>query len=704
MLKAIVFAVLFTTAIVFAAKRVYFLARMLRFGLPYEEYKSEPFERLKKLIQVVFMQKKVVKYRYGWNHAVLFWGFLIITVGHSEFILRGLFPFISLDFLGPIYTAILFGGDVMALVVLFALCIAFYRRLVIKPFWLHYSWDGNTILGLIAMVMITYLGATSLGIRGMHPDVYAHAHSYVVSNFIAGRLSFIPVETAGGVLYEVFWWGHAMVLLVFMNVIPRSKHLHLLAAIPNVYVHKRAKPVNALARIPNLEEAEFWGVGQFNHFNWKMLLDTYACTECGRCDMHCPANRTKKPLQPQAVLHDVRQNLWINGEKLIADRKLFDLAGVPEEYAPELALIAESHDSKEDGQTSRDAIWSCTSCGACVEACPVLIDHVDHFMDMRRYLSMTEGDVSPELANTYRNLENNYNPWGIGHDKRAAWAEAAGLKFWGGSEDAEKFEYLFWVGCAGSYDARAQKTQRALSKIMDAAGVSYAVLGSGEKCSGDVLRRTGNEYQFEATAMENVETLNSFGVKKIVTACPHCMNTLKSEYSAFGGNYDVVHHSQLLIELIEAGRIELPQEFKKKVTFHDPCFLGRWNKEVEAPRKTLTSVKGLQLVEMDENKEKSFCCGAGGGQMFMEEEGERINVERTRQALKTKAEVIGVGCPFCMTMIEDGVKSENKEEEVKVLDIAEIILLAMPEAVQNGASSPAPAPALEEEAPAPQSV
>jgi Fe-S oxidoreductase len=461
--------------------------------------------------------------------------------------------------------------------------------------------------------------------------------------------------------------------MAFLNYIPHSKHVHLLGALPNIYLRERAKPKGALATI-DFDKSETFGAGKVTDFTWKQLLDPYACTECGRCDRYCPANNTQKPLKPQKVIHDMKANLAINGDDVIATRGIFAFARAPDDFEPKLPLIAESEETAKPGQVSPEVLWACTTCGACVQACPVVIEHVDAILDMRRYLTMTQGQVSPELALTYKNIENNYNPWGIGADKRGAWAEGLGLKFWGSSEDASRYEYLFWVGCAGSFDNRAQKTVKAFTRVLDAAGVSFAILGEKEKCTGDPLRRTGNEYAFAELAHENVGTLNELGVKRIVTACPHCFNALKNEYQAFGGHYEVIHHSQLIARLIEEERLVINQDVVRRITFHDPCYLGRWNNEYEAPRKSISALRHLNVVEMELSKERSFCCGAGGGQMWMEEKiGTRVNAERTRQALETNPDAIGVACPFCMTMLEDGVKGANREEDVEVLDVAEIV-------------------------------
>ncbi len=680
-IKQIVFTLFFLGAMGLFAKFVWRMVRMARLGQDEAGLFEDIPSRIGKVIYLAFFQRKVVDETFGWNHVIFFWGFMMITIGHIEFLVRGVLPSFSLSFLGePIYHAILIAGDVMAFLVLFAVSIALFRRIVIKPDHIHYkSKDGFLILGLIASVMITYFLAQGFGLAGGHSDVAGHEGALPISNAVSGFLSGVDVQSAKTLWYEVFWWSHAVVLMTFLNVIPNSKHIHLLGAIPNIFVNKNTKPRASLTKM-DFETAEVYGVSQFNQFSWKALLDTYACTECGRCDMYCPARRTGKPLEPQQVIHDMRGNMFANGEAILGERGILELAKAPDDYEAKLPLIAESEEAREKyKQTSPEVLWSCTSCGACVNACPVLIDHVDHIMDMRRHLTMMEGNVSNELTQTFNNIERNYNPWGIGADKRGDWAEALGLKFWGASDDASGFEYLFWVGCAGSFDNRAQKTVTSFSEILDAAGITYAVLGQKERCTGDPLRRTGNEYAFDEVAQHNVTTLNDLGVKKIVTACPHCLNTLKNEYPAFGGDYDVVHHTQMIEQLLDSGRIKLTEEIKSKVTFHDPCFLGRWNDETEAPRKSLAAIKHLNTVEMKEHGKKSFCCGAGGGQMWTEEmeDTKRVNVERTEQALATGADTIAVACPFCMTMIEDGVKSKDKEESVKVLDVAELVAAAL---------------------------
>lgn len=685
--KPFVFAAFFLGMMAMFALSVWRMFRLMALGKPKANAFGEIPTRVGAVIYYVFFQRKVIKETFGWNHVIFFWGFMIITVGHIEFLIRGAFPRFSLGFLGgPVYHTILAGEDLMAFVVLFAVGAALFRRLVVKPSHIHHdSKEGFLILSLIATVMLSYFAAMGFGMVGGNVFAQGHEQALNVSGVVRNAASSVAPGTAW-MVGEVSWWIHAVVLMVFLNVIPKSKHIHLLGAIPNIFLHKRDKHKAALTRMDFEDEnAESFGVGTVTEFSWKALLDTYACTECGRCNKYCPATRTGKALNPQQVIHDIRGNLYANGDTIMKDRGLLELKGPPEGYEPLIPLIAESEEERQKGkQTSREVLWGCTNCGACVEACPVLIDHVDAIMDMRRYVTLTEGAVSPEWTNTFDNIERNYNPWGIGADKRADWAKDLGLKYWGGSEDADKFEYLFWVGCAGSYDNDAQKTVKSFCDILDSAGISYAILGQNEGCTGDPARRGGNEYLFDAMAQQNVATLNDMGVKRVVTACPHCFNTLKNEYKAFGGDYDVVHHSQIIAQLLDEKRLDLGEGALKNVTFHDPCFLGRWNDETEAPRKSLAGLKHLKVVEMADHGRKSLCCGAGGAQMWKEEEeGEKkVNVLRTEQALETGAEAIAVACPFCKTMMTDGLKQHDKDDDVQVLDIAEVVASALTDAAR----------------------
>jgi Fe-S oxidoreductase len=433
-------------------------------------------------------------------------------------------------------------------------------------------------------------------------------------------------------------------------------------------------------------EKDQFGVAQVEQFTWKGLLDFSTCTECGRCQSQCPAWNTAKPLSPKLLITSLRDHAYAKAPYLLAGGGK-DLTG--EEKATEAQLahmdvlaLAEANrpligTAEEGGIIDPDVLWSCTTCGACVEQCPVDIEHVDHIVDMRRYQVLIESNFPPEAGVMLRNLENKGNPWGSPQNTREDWTK--GLDFHVPRvAEVDDFEYLFWVGCAGAFEDRAKKTTRAVATLLHEAGVDYAILGEGETCTGDPARRIGNEFVFQMLAQQNVETLNDAGVKKIVATCPHCFNTLGNEYEQLGGKFEVVHHTQLLAHLVATGKLTPVQPVDGGVTYHDPCYLGRHNRVFEAPREVLgTAIEG-GLIEMPRNSERSFCCGAGGARMWMEEKiGKRINVERTEEALATGAKTIAVGCPFCYTMIGDGVTGKGEQDNVEVVDVATVLLRSL---------------------------
>nr|HMN25924.1 (Fe-S)-binding protein [Ignavibacteriaceae bacterium] len=405
------------------------------------------------------------------------------------------------------------------------------------------------------------------------------------------------------------------------------------------------------------ENAETFGAADIDQLSWKQILDGYSCTECGRCTAACPANIVGKSLSPKEIIVDIRKRTF--------DKAPLIVAGVTEGELFEKTLV---HNYVTD-----TALWECTTCMACVQECPIMIEHLDSIVDMRRDLVLTESEFPAGLNPVFKSLETNFSPWAFNPADRAEWADGMNIKSLSEDKDGE---VLFWVGCAGSFDDRYKKVSKAFATIMQKAGVDFRILGTEEKCNGDTARRLGNEYLAQMMMQENVETLNGYGVKKIVTACPHCFHSLKNEYPQFGGNFEVKHHTQFIEELLSDGKIQLNKESEKhKVTYHDSCYLGRYNDVYDAPRKSLSEVAGIDLVEMERNKSRGFCCGAGGGRMFLEdEEGGRINEERAREALSTNADTIASACPFCMTMMTDGVKHHEKSEVVVVKDIAEIIL------------------------------
>jgi Fe-S oxidoreductase len=444
-----------------------------------------------------------------------------------------------------------------------------------------------------------------------------------------------------------------------LNYLPYSKHLHVITSIPNTYYAKLEPRKNRLDPIDLQDEnTEVFGVADIEQLSWKQVLDGYTCTECGRCTAACPAATVGKSLSPRKIIVDIRRRTMDKAPLLVS--------GKNEGEVFEKTLV---HDYISDIE-----LWECTTCNACVQECPVMIEHVDSIVDMRRNLVLTEAQFPPNLNNVFKSIETNFTPWAFNQADRANWAEGMDIKTMAEDPDCE---ILFWVGCAGSFDNRYKKVSQAFAVIMRKAGISFRILGTEEKCNGDTARRLGNEYLSQMMIMQNIETLNKYGVKKIVTACPHCFNSLGNEYKQFGGNYEVLHHSQLIEELINDGKIQLKDQSnkKEKLTYHDSCYLGRYNDVYDAPRKTITSSANLELIEMGRNRSRGFCCGAGGGRMFLEdEEGGSINIERTKEAIETGAGTIASACPFCMTMLTDGIKHFEKSEEVAVKDIAEIVL------------------------------
>ncbi|MGE5860522.1 MAG: (Fe-S)-binding protein, partial [Ignavibacteria bacterium] len=454
-----------------------------------------------------------------------------------------------------------------------------------------------------------------------------------------------------------FWWAHILTVLGFLNYLPYSKHLHVLTSIPNTFLADLRINRNTIKPLDlERENIQFFGAADIEHLSWKQILDGYSCTECGRCTAACPAANVGKSLSPRKIIVDIRKRTLEKAPHLVS--------GDTEGEAFQKQLV---HDYITDLE-----LWECTTCNACVQECPVMIEHLDSIIDMRRNLVLSETRFPANLNNVFKSIENNYTPWAFNQSDRAQWAEGMGIKTMAEDPDCD---ILFWVGCAGSFDNRYKKVTKTFASIMQKANINFRILGIEEKCNGDTARRLGNEYLAQVMIKDNVETLNKYKVKKIVTACPHCFHSLGREYKQFGGDYDVIHHSQFINRLLDEKKIELSSDtYNKKVTYHDSCYLGRYNNVYNSPRNVLENIPGLELREMKRNRSKGFCCGAGGGRMFLEdEEGGRINLERTREALDTNPDAIASACPFCMTMITDGVKHFEKSEEIQVKDISEFV-------------------------------
>jgi Fe-S oxidoreductase len=473
--------------------------------------------------------------------------------------------------------------------------------------------------------------------------------------------------------YLAMWWLHLIILFGFLNFLPYSKHFHVLTALFNIYFrelepHKNIKKMDL--------EVEHFGANRIQDFTWKQLLDLYTCTECGRCKEVCPTTLTGKPLRPKNFGNDLRDYLYaspleqMKQDKPVPEDRLLLGGEVPEGSKWEMGHEEPPWTEKElGGKISRDTVWACTTCGYCEWACPLHITFVDKLVQMRRYLTLEESDFPAEAQVGFKGMERQGNPWNLPQADRGKWAD--GLEVPVMAEEPE-VEYLFWVGCAGAYDAAGQKVSTALAKLLKAAGVKFAILGSEETCTGDSARRLGNEYLFQTLAETNIETLNGYKVQKIVTNCPHCLNTLKNEYPAFGGNYEVIHGTELVAQLVADGRLKMTHEVKAHLAYHDPCYLARYNGVVDAPRALLKAIPGVKLTEIKQHGEAAMCCGAGGGRMWLEEKlGSRVNHLRLEQTLETKAEGVAVACPFCNVMLNNAA-GETGHEGFTTTDVLEL--------------------------------
>ena len=645
-MKALIFSITLIVAFAIFFFSIRKLYKGLLIGKAENRFDRIP-ERIKNVLVVALAQSKLLREPVaGLMHAFMFWGVCVLLIVVIESIIQGFVPTFSFNFLGELYVAITFTQDLFGVLVLIGVLVALLRRFVFKIKRLYSEKDGNLdavfILTLISIVIISMFGQN---IHSPHSDVYSFRF---VSDFLRDSLQ----VNKSYINFEYFWWIHIITILIFLNYLPYSKHLHVITSIPNVFFAKLAPEKNTIKPI-NLEDESLttFGALDVDHLTWKQLFDGYTCTECGRCTAACPANYTGKKLSPRKIIMDVRQRL--------SDR-IFH----PENKSSQEKFLIHNYILDEE-------IWACTTCNACVTECPVNIEHIDTIVDLRRGLVLSEANFPSELNVVFRNLETNFTPWAFSYTERANWADGLNVKI--ASEDNSP-ELLFWVGCAGSFDERYKKVSRSIVKILKTAGIDFKILGNEEKCNGDSARRLGNEYLAQILMKENIQTLEKYGVKKILTACPHCYHSLKNEYPQFGGNYEVIHHTELIEQLVSDGKINLKETERKSLTYHDSCYLGRYNEIYNSPRTTLKSINGIELKEMKRSFDKGFCCGAGGGRMFLEEkEGKRVNIERTEEALALSIDTIATACPFCMTMLTDGVKAKDVIEKVQVKDIAEIV-------------------------------
>jgi len=688
------------TAAMLAVAGAFFAFTMLRrmaplFAMRREVRTDRPRERLAALLRYGLGQQRLLDPEArgsGILHAFVFFAFLVLALRTITLFGMGFSESFHLPLLDPrtswagIWYSIV--KEVFVVLALAASLAFLWRRLVTKPDRITRSWEGNLILVFIAGLMVTDLlfeGAQvsaeggDLLAFGFDVDLSAPASS-VVSAAYRG-LGLAP-GTIAAIGLAAFWL-HLAIVLVFGNFLPYGKHFHIITALPNVYF-RRLPPAGALRKLDLEAEGASFGTATVKDLSWKELWDVYSCTECGRCQTHCPTYVTGKPLSHKEVNRALKHHAIAQAPALTALARAKDPAA-REAAAARLPPITTV--------VPPETAWACTTCGWCETACPVLIENVPRLVDMRRQQVLVDSTFPDEAARAFKGIETQGNPWGIGSNKRTEWCEDLAIPR---ATEGGEYEWLFFVGCAGAFDDRQKKVSRAIVRILREAKVSFAILGEEETCTGDAARRLGNEYLFQLQAQANVEALNGHGVKKILVQCPHCLNTIKNEFPQFGGNYEVVHHAELIARLVSEGRLAPAAASAlggAAVTFHDPCYLARWNGIVDAPRAALAAVGGLSLREMPRSGRQGFCCGAGGGRFWLEEKlGTRVNQNRVEEAAATLGEkggVVATGCPFCLTMMKDGVNETGREESVRVLDVAEIVADALPVSGAEGARAAA---------------
>ncbi|MCL4449261.1 MAG: heterodisulfide reductase-related iron-sulfur binding cluster [Actinobacteria bacterium] len=658
-------------ALAIAARRIFWLGRLVRSGRSAPDRLKGVFGHVRAEATDVIAQRKLFKRTVpGVAHAITFWGFIILLFT----IIEAYGNLFSNNFAIPVigHTAVLgFLEDFFAVIILIAILVFSVIRLREAPakkerasrFYGSHTKAAWFVLLMIALVLITLLGyrGAQVNAGGFSYGWWAFA-SHLVARALVG-LGHSANRTIEVVLLEL----NIAAIMGFLIFVVYSKHLHIFAAPLNVAFSRRPRALGPLATTPNIDleevsEDTVFGAGTIEQLSWKQLLDLVTCTECGRCQAVCPAWNTGKPLSPKLLIMSLRDNLFASSSRLLTGGGGSDASG----ESSASALVPDV--------ISPDILWSCTTCGACVEECPVDIEHIDAIVDMRRYEVLMESRFPTEAGTMLRNIENRGDPWGLGASGRGEWMKGLDFEIPVVKDKlGEEIEYLYWVGCAGALDERARKATQATVRLLYSAGVRFAILAERESCTGDPARRLGNEYLFQTQTRKNIEVLDEAEIKKIIVSCPHCFNTIAREYPALGGNYEVIHHSQLLADLVANGRITMDHNFDVSVTYHDPCYLARHNRVINKPRSLLENIPGIKIIEMDRCKERGFCCGAGGSRMWMEENiGKRINLERTDEALATGADVIATACPYCLIMIDDGIKERQQADEVRVLDISQI--------------------------------
>lgn len=691
-------------ALAIAGRRFHWLSRLVRAGRPApDRTRGRILARAEAEVTEVAGQRKLLKWTIpGTAHFFTMWGFTILLLTIIEaygdlfeknFHIPGIGRWPWIGFL----------EDFFAVAVLLALITFSIIRIKNAPsrrqrwsrFYGSHTGAAWATLGLIGGVMVTlllYRGAQVATTPTQFPyDDWAFA-SHLVGNALR------PLGSgADGVLVTVFLLLNIAIIMGFLVFVSYSKHLHIFVAPINVAFSRRPRALGGLDKTPdmdmeNVSEDTVFGVGLVEQFTWKQMLDFITCTECGRCQSACPAWNTEKPLSPKLLIMGLRDNMFASSARLLAKPKDSSGAGGGGSGAP---ASGSEPETLVPFTIDPDVLWSCTTCGACVEQCPVDIEHIDAIVDMRRYEVLMESRFPSEAGLMLRNIENQGDPWGLGQSKRTEWTD--GLDFEVPVVDGaipDDVEYLYWVGCAGALDERARKGVQATARMLHRAGVTFAILGPKESCTGDPARRLGNEYLYQEQGKANVATLNEAGAKKIIATCPHCFNSIKNEYPALGGEFEVIHHAELLEHLVSTRRLVPGAGYKGTVTYHDPCYLGRHNRIFDEPRSVIDAIPGAKQVEMKRCRERGFCCGAGGARMWLEENiGTRVNMNRTAEALGTGADVVSTACPYCMIMLDDAVRANAKEDEVRVLDLSQLVEESLSAGVPPGAPAPGAAAA-----------
>ncbi|WP_094602967.1 putative iron-sulfur-binding oxidoreductase FadF [Sporomusa silvacetica DSM 10669] len=674
-LNIFIFFLMTLTSVGYFLYEIFRRYRFTQLGKRENRY-NRPAERWKYLFTNVVMQKKIREYPvFGMFHFFIMLGFLILLVGMPNMAIEGLFS-TNIHYLGDNHV-FLFVKDICNTLVIIGVLGAAARRMFRKPEWLKNGIADFVKLGLILTIVLTEVCFHSIRFAlGQDQNLVAAAPLAFASSHFFVNINEITLFTA----MSVFWWTHFLAVFSLCFIIPNSSHLHLVFAPFNSYWHTIA-PKGALSRIEQDDKRNVvFGANYMEDFTWKQLFDTYSCVKCGRCNGQCPGQLSGEAIKPRAINGRMRKHIDARAPLLMQGKA--DRAVIKREIGTkskiDKANKKEKHARKDKfksnlagGLFEQEFVWSCTTCGACLEACPVSIEHIPKLIDMRRYLVLTAGNIGEDMKQVFAGIAGQGNPWGYSYEEGIQWAEELSVPT---IQENPQAEYLYYAGCAANFDATAKKTAAAFVKLLQVANVNFTVLGSSEWCCGDTARRMGNESLFEETVNANIATWNRLGIKKIITTCPHCFNTLKNEYPQYGGEFEVIHHADFLAALLRERKLVPTQSFAKRVVFHDPCYLGRYNDLFSSPREVINALPEARLTEMPRTQERSFCCGAGGGRIWtMPTANNLITANRVREAVATGTDVIGTACPFCKMVFSETVKLEGSNDNIQVLDIAEIL-------------------------------